>query len=135
MEFQKLEVRSRGPRLHDRITPDVRYWSKYKKPTLLKGSSLINSLHFAESSPHLLAATIGSHVHIYHPSTHDLAKSINRFSDLAFSGHLRSDGKLLVAGDEAGQVSVFEMGSRSILRAFKGHTGYISLNLNRKSDV
>ncbi|KAI9183870.1 U3 small nucleolar RNA-associated protein 15 [Blastocladiella emersonii ATCC 22665] len=126
-EFQRLQVRTGGPKLHDRITPDVRYWSKYRKPTLLRESSLVKSLHFAESAPHLLAATAGTNVHIYHPSTHEVAKKIERLKVDAYSGHLRSDGKLLAVGDADGTVSVFEMGSRSILRQFTGHTGSVQL--------
>ncbi|KAI9221031.1 WD40-repeat-containing domain protein [Blastocladiella britannica] len=122
-----LQIRPGGPKLHDRITPDVRYWSKYRKPTLLKETAAFVSLHFAEASPNLLAATLGSKVQIYHPSTHEVAKTITRFSDLAFSGNLRSDGKLMVAGDEAGGVSVFEMGSRSVLRQFTGHSSPVHL--------
>ncbi|KAJ3372013.1 snoRNA-binding rRNA-processing protein [Allomyces arbusculus] len=127
-DYVKLAVPSAlGPKLHDRITQDVRYWSKYRKPTLLKELARISSLHFAEASPHLLAATVGGKVQIYHPSTHELAKSVSRFQDTAYSGHLRSDGKLLVAGDEGGNVNVFEMGSRSVLRAFKEHQSPVQL--------
>ncbi|ORZ40434.1 WD40-repeat-containing domain protein [Catenaria anguillulae PL171] len=127
-DFVRLPIRQTGSaKRTDAFTSDMRYWSKYRKPTLHKESSFINNLHFAESSPHLLAVTVGSKVQIYHPSTHDVAKTITRFSDLAYSGHLRADGKLLVAGDEAGGVSVFEMGTRSILRSFGGHAGPVHL--------
>jgi U3 small nucleolar RNA-associated protein 15 len=35
-----------------------------------------------------------------------LVKSISRFQDLAYSGTIRDDGKLMVAGDASGVVQV-----------------------------
>ena len=46
---------------------------------------------------------------------------ISRFKDSAFSGCYRSDGKLVVAGSQEGIVQVFDTGSRTVLRQFKGH--------------
>lgn len=46
---------------------------------------------------------------------------ISRFKDNAYSGCYRSDGKLIVAGSQDGIVQVFDAGSRTVLRQFKGH--------------
>ena len=61
-------------------------------------------------------------VQVYSSTTNHVIKTISRFNEAAYSGCLRADGKLLVAGSQEGVVKVFEMNSRAILRQFKGHT-------------
>jgi U3 small nucleolar RNA-associated protein 15 len=45
-------------------------------------------------------------VHIYAPRTQKIIKTIARFKDVARSGFIRDDGKLLVAGDDSGLIQV-----------------------------
>lgn len=59
---------------------------------------------------------------MYSSSTHTVKKTISRFTDVAYSAHIRNDGKLLVAGDATGTIQVFDLNSRAILRTMKGHT-------------
>jgi hypothetical protein len=68
-------------------------------------------------------------VHIYDPLTNNQTKTVSRFKDLAYSGSFKSDGKLLVAGGESGLVQVFDLGSRAILRTFRGHSAYVDTPL------
>lgn len=59
-----------------------------------------------------------------------LAKRVySRFSSEAFSGTIRGDGKLMVAGDASGLVQVFELASRTILRSFTGHKDSVHVSL------
>jgi U3 small nucleolar RNA-associated protein 15 len=60
-------------------------------------------------------------VSIYAPRVQKLTKSISRFKDVARSGNIRWDGKLVVAGDDSGLVQVFDINSRAILRTFDEH--------------
>jgi U3 small nucleolar RNA-associated protein 15 len=60
-------------------------------------------------------------VQLYSSVTNEVRKSLSRFQEVAYSGHFRHDGQLLVAGSEGGVVKVFDCGSRAILRQFKGH--------------
>ena len=54
--------------------------------------------------------------------TNQPLRTFSKFSDVAYSGSVRADGKLVCAGDRTGQVSVFEVnGNQSKLRWFKGH--------------
>ena len=64
-------------------------------------------------------------VQIYSSTSHQVIKSISRFTEAAYSGCFRGDGKLLAAGGHDGTIKVFEVKSRAILRQFKGHTKYV----------
>lgn len=50
-------------------------------------------------------------------------KSITRFGDVVTCCHVDDGAGLLVAGDQAGIVKVFDLASRAILRTFDGHKG------------
>jgi U3 small nucleolar RNA-associated protein 15 len=58
---------------------------------------------------------------IYAPKTGKVVKTITRFKDTARCGEFRKDGKLVVAGDEEGNVQVFDVSSRAVLRTMKEH--------------
>ncbi|EKM80085.1 hypothetical protein AGABI1DRAFT_106361, partial [Agaricus bisporus var. burnettii JB137-S8] len=45
----------------------------------------------------------------------------SRFKDVARSGNIRPDGKLVVAGDDSGLVQIFDINSRAILRTLDSH--------------
>lgn len=63
---------------------------------------------------------------IYDPNTHEVTKSVTRFKDVAYSGSFRSDGTVIAGGSGDGSVSVFHLGSRDVLRRWKGHKQYAS---------
>ncbi|KAI9342466.1 WD40-repeat-containing domain protein [Zopfochytrium polystomum] len=125
MEYKKL-VPERAPTLA--VTPAARkaaaeaaYWKGFKNPVLVKEFSSVTSIHFSATKPHDFAVTSSTRVQIYSPSTNAVRKTITRFKDFAFSGCIRDDGKLLVAGDASGLVQVFDLNSRAVLRSFSGH--------------
>ena len=64
-------------------------------------------------------------VQVYSSTSHQVIKTISRFSEAAYSGCFRGDGKLLAAGGQDGTIKIFEVNSRAILRQFKGHTKYV----------
>ena len=59
---------------------------------------------------------------MYSMRTDKVVKTVSRFRDVARSGNIRADGRLMVAGDDSGLVQVFDVNSRAILRTLKGHT-------------
>ena len=67
----------------------------------------MTSIHFSPSKPHRYAVTAATRVQIYAPRTQKVTKTISRFKDVARSGNIRSDGKLVIAGDDTGLVQVF----------------------------
>lgn len=58
---------------------------------------------------------------IYSIRTRKLIKTITRFSDIAHSGEIRRDGRVMVAGDETGKIQVFDINSRAILKTWEEH--------------
>lgn len=67
----------------------------------------MTSIHFSPSRPYRYAVTAATKIQIYAPRTQKVTKTISRFKDVARSGNIRSDGKLVIAGDDTGLVQVF----------------------------
>lgn len=85
---------------------ESRYWRQFKHPVFIKEYAPVTSVHFSSSKPHRYAVTAATRVQIYAPRTQKVTKTISRFKDVARSGHIRPDGKLVVAGDDSGLVQV-----------------------------
>ncbi|KAG0303027.1 snoRNA-binding rRNA-processing protein [Dissophora globulifera] len=119
-DFKSLTVK-KFPRLPGRKTPESRYWRKFKSPIVVKEFAAVSSIHFSETSPYDFAVTASTRVQIYSSKTHQVKKTISRFKDVAYSGTIRGDGRLVVAGDATGLVQIFDIGSRAILRTFRDH--------------
>ncbi|KAF8975634.1 snoRNA-binding rRNA-processing protein [Entomortierella lignicola] len=119
-DFKALTVK-KYPRLPGRKTPESRYWRKFKSPIVVKEFAAVSSIHFSETSPYDFAVTASTRVQIYSSKTHQVKKTISRFKDVAYSGTIRADGRLVVAGDATGLVQIFDVGSRAILRTFRDH--------------
>lgn len=117
------------------------YWrNQFQSPIFLKEFAPVTCIHFV---PHThasgdelsmngasasvagsrgrFAVTTGTRVQIYSMRTSRAVKTITRFKDVARSAHFRSDARLLVAGENTGNVQVFDTNSRTILRSFQGH--------------
>jgi len=54
-----------------------------------------------------------------------IQRSYTRFTDEAYSGRFRKDGKLLVVGEKTGFLKVFDVTSKAVLRQIKGHTSAV----------
>lgn len=85
---------------------ESRYWRRYRNPTYCKEVAPITHVQFAPNKPHRLAVTASSEVKVYAPRSNKVVKTIARFKETARSGEIRSDGNLLVAGDDSGMVQV-----------------------------
>ncbi|KIM20011.1 hypothetical protein M408DRAFT_79767 [Serendipita vermifera MAFF 305830] len=118
MDYQRVVVR-KHPKTTPKQSSEGRFWRQFKNPVFIKDSAPITSVHFTASKPHRYAVTSGARVQIYAPRTQKLVKTISRFKDVAHSGNIRADGKLVVAGDDSGLI--FDIASRSILRTFNEH--------------
>jgi U3 small nucleolar RNA-associated protein 15 len=81
----------------------------------------ISSICFSPISPFDFAVTCSARVQIFSSQTNSVKKTVSRFKDVAYSSHIRNDGKLLIAGDASGTVQIFDMNTRSVLRTLKGH--------------
>lgn len=118
MEYQAVLVKKS---ITSNLTPEFRYWRQFKYPVFFKEYAPITSVHFSPSKPHRYAVTAATRVQIYAPRTQKITKTISRFKDVARSGCIREDGKLLVAGDDSGLIQVFDVNSRAILRTLDSH--------------
>ncbi|WWC92202.1 uncharacterized protein L201_007156 [Kwoniella dendrophila CBS 6074] len=121
MDFLPLPKLPTAPRQVSSINPHSRHFHSFKHPLFIKHPSSITHIHFNPSKPHRYAITSSTRVLIYAPKTGKVVKTISRFKDTARSGEFRKDGKLLVAGDDEGQIQVFDINSRAVLRTMKEH--------------
>lgn len=109
------------PQLPSSISPESRYWRKYKSPIIVKEYAAVSHIHFSPAAPHDFAVSASTRVQVYSSRTRSVAKTISRFSDVTFGAEFRRDGKLIVSGDATGLVQVFDASSRSILRTIDLH--------------
>jgi U3 small nucleolar RNA-associated protein 15 len=121
MDYQPVVVAKHARPAPAKHSAESRYWRTFKHPVFVKEYAPVTSVHFSPSKPHRYAVTAATRVQIYAPRTQKVTKTIARFKDVARSGSLRPDGKLLVAGDDSGLVQVFDVGSRAILRTLDAH--------------
>lgn len=103
------------------LSPNTLYWKRFTSPILLKEVNLVDHIDVSPVEPHFLAVTCSSRIQLYHPITRMIHKNYNRFKEAAYGGVFRSDGKLLLAGSDECAVKLFEVGSKNLLRVFKGH--------------
>ncbi|KAG6828404.1 hypothetical protein H0H92_008146 [Tricholoma furcatifolium] len=120
MEYQPVVVQAHS-RPATKHSAESRYWRQFKHPVFVKEYAPITSIHFSPTKPHRYAVTAATRVQIYAPRTQKITKTISRFKDVARSGSIRQDGKLVVAGDDSGLVQVFDINSRAILRTLDSH--------------
>ncbi|EPQ26377.1 uncharacterized protein PFL1_06025 [Pseudozyma flocculosa PF-1] len=91
-------------------------------------SSATSSQPASASARQKFAVTTGTRVQIYSMRTSRVVKTVSRFSDVARSASFRSDGRLMVAGDDSGLVQVFDVNSRMILRTLRGHSNPVHVS-------
>ena len=112
---QKLVV-ARGAVLPQHTTPEQRYWRQYTSTQLVKEHNSVTHISFNPTSPYDFAVTASTRAQIFSARTRQVVKTFSRFKDVVYSASFRSDGKLLVAGDATGLVSVYDSyNPRSIL--------------------
>lgn len=109
------------PALPASTTPEQRYWLSFKSPLLIHEHASVSSIHFSPLAPHDFAITSSTLVKLFSSKTRSVSKTISRFKDVAYSGNVRSDGKILVAGDATGLIQVFNLSSRAILKTWSEH--------------
>lgn len=106
MDYQPVFVKTHRRPPGSTHSAESRYWRQFKHPVFVKEYAPITSVHFSPSRPHRYAVTAATRVQIYAPRTQKLTKTISRFKDVARSGCIREDGKLVVAGDDSGLIQV-----------------------------
>ncbi|EMR63088.1 putative small nucleolar ribonucleoprotein complex subunit protein [Eutypa lata UCREL1] len=114
------------------ITAEQRYWKSFKNQLVIPSPTQYPVTHITvpstnpanaggSSSNDYFAVTTGTRVQIYSIRTRKLAKTITRFGDIARSGDVRRDGRVVAAGDDTGKLQVFDVSSRAILKTWTTH--------------
>lgn len=99
---------SKAPVLPKQTTPEQRYWRSYSSTQLVKEHNAVSHISFNPQHPHDFAVTSSTRVQIFSSRTRQVIKTFSRFKDVVYSASFRQDGKLLVAGDATGLVSVYD---------------------------
>eukprot|EP01134_Creolimax_fragrantissima_P004839 CFRG4839T1 len=127
-EYKKVTVK-RFPQLSQRATAETRYWRKFKFPITVKEYGAVSSISFCAAKPHDFAISSSTRVQVFASNTNKVKKTIARFKDVAYSPHIRDDGKLMVAGIVTGSddttVRGFDIPSGEEQFCLKGHTDYV----------
>ncbi|KAK3942216.1 WD40-repeat-containing domain protein [Diplogelasinospora grovesii] len=107
------------------VTAEQRYWKSFKNQkshtstaswpishiSFPGGSTLTStSLTAATKQNDLFAVTSGPRVDIFSIRKREPLKTIGRFDSEAHGGEIRSDGRVLVAGEDSGRMQVFDVG-------------------------
>lgn len=107
MDYYPVVVKQH-PRTTHKHSPESKYWRRFKNPVFIKDTAPVTSIHFSSSRPYQYAVTSGTRIQVFAPKTQKVVKNIARFKDTARSANIRSDGKLVVAGDDSGLVQVIK---------------------------
>ncbi|CAN9292933.1 unnamed protein product [Alternaria sp. RS040] len=115
-------------------TSEQKYWNSFASELRLdpsQHSSPVTHISIPPSQPanalsaaqDLFAVTTGSRVQIFSSKSRKVVKTISRFGvdDIAHSGNIRRDGRILVAGGDTGVIQAFDVKSRAILKTWKEH--------------
>lgn len=102
------------------ITAEQRYWKTFKNQLLIPSPTSYPVVHISSNNDSF-AVTTGTRIQIFSNRTRKLLKTITRFGDVARSGEIRKDGRVLVAGDDTGKIQVFDVNSRAILKTWVQH--------------
>lgn len=107
MDYYPVVVKQH-PRTTPKRSPESKYWRRFKNPVFIKDTAPVTSIHFSPSRPYQYAVTSGAQIQVFAPKTQKVVKTIARFKNIARSANIRSDGKLVVAGDDSGLVQVIK---------------------------
>ena len=119
-EYRSTHLK-RFPRIVERETAEGRYWKRFKHPVVERKDVAITHIQFCPSNPYDYAVTASTRVYIYSCRKNKPIKVVSRFQSEAYSGVLRSDGKVLAAGGKTPVVKIFQADNKSLLRMLEGH--------------
>lgn len=115
-------------------TAEQRYWESFSSQLQLdpsQHSSPVTHISYPPPPPSnltvsaqdLFAVTTGSRVQVFSSKTRKAIKTINRFGvdDIAHSGTIRRDGRIILAGGDSGAIQAFDLNSRAILKTWREH--------------
>jgi len=122
--YQKVKLKQYAP-IQDRESSEAKYWKTFAvtKEDMFYGTP--NCISFNPQNPSTYAVTGSTKISLFDSSNDKVIKSFTRFTDEAFSGKFRHDGKLLLAGDKAGYLKVFDVATKAVLRQLRKHSSAV----------
>jgi len=123
-DFKKLRLR-KYPVTQEKDNAEAHYWKSFKltKTDKLQGSP--NCIDFNPYDSDSYIITSSTKISLYDVKDDKFKRAYSRFQDDAFSGKFRKDGKLIIAGDKSGYISVFDVHTKALLRKLKRHTSAV----------
>jgi U3 small nucleolar RNA-associated protein 15 len=113
------------------LTPEQQYWRTFRSQLLIPSPSSYAVTHISvplpspnslnTASAESFVVTSGTRLQIFSSRTRQVTKTLSRFTDIAHSGEIRRDGRVVVAGDDSGLIQVFDTTSRAILKTWNEH--------------
>jgi len=97
-------------------------WGRWDEPVTIQEYGAINKISISPCYPYYFAITSSTKVLIYDPAIKDIYKTVDKFKDSPFGATFRRDGKLLCVGTSEGEVKIFDIVTKTMLRILKGHT-------------
>jgi U3 small nucleolar RNA-associated protein 15 len=119
-EFTGIQLKE-FPRIQDRETSEARYWKSLSNVKEIAITGSPNTIHFNPATNNAYIVTASTKVTLIDCYSDRVQRSYSRFTDDAFSGRFRHDGKLIAAGEKTGVVKVFDTQSKSLLRQMRHH--------------
>lgn len=104
------------------VTKDNLYWKAYEFPTTIQEFGAITYIDTRPTHPYDIAVSSSTRIQIYSHETNERLKTFTRFHNTVYGASYRSDGNLIVAGNEDCKVRLFDNEGRVPLRIFKGHS-------------
>lgn len=108
------------PAIGRELTPEARYWRKFKPAVTLKHLATPTTIALTPCSPHQFAVNASMHVTIYDLPSCREARTLNCFKSPVNALSFRRDGLLLAAGDDVGDVHLLQPTKRTALAIMKG---------------
>ena len=123
-EYKGIKIKQLA-NVQERETSEAKYWKTYVTTAEDKLESSPNCVDFCTNLPGFYLVTGSTKAHLYNSTTDKVQRAYSRFQDDAFSGRIRKDGKLIVAGDKKSYIQVFDVATKTVLRTFKKHSGAV----------
>ena len=104
------------------VSEESKYWSQLGDPVTIQEYGAITSIDISPIDPNIVACTSYNKIQLYNLASVELYKSFTKFQDTVYSGKFRADGGLLCAGTGQGEVKIFDVSAKTLLRVLSGHT-------------
>lgn len=117
------------PRSVAAATPEALHYKGFKTAWKQRESSRVVALAFAPVLPNRLAVVTGTRVGVWEAGAGGAAENTSNFSKFKSPTRCvawRPDGRLVLAGEEAGTCEVIEAENKNVLRRLRGHGDAVS---------